>query len=82
MFLLNFDAVLGFILPHTFYIPTSPLIFHSALVWLTPKGDFATVDHGAHVAHAHKQEQQRNVLPHRDENRQSLAAFNFLDSRV
>lgn len=78
----NIMAVIRIVYPHTSYIPTSRLIFHSALVQLTPKGDFATVGHDAHAAHAHKQDQLSNELLHRDENQQSLAAFNFPDLRV
>jgi len=82
MFLLNFDTVLGFIFPHTSYIPASHLAFLYDLVRLILKGDFATVDHGVHAAHAHRQGLQPNELPHRDENPKWLAAFNFPDFRV
>ena len=60
---------------HTSYILTLHLIFHFALVRLTPKGDFATVDHGVHAEYAHKRDQQPNGFPHPDEIPQWLAAF-------
>lgn len=56
--------------PHTSYIPTSHLISHSALAQSKPKGDFATVDHGAHAAYDHKRDQQPNDFLHRYENQQ------------
>lgn len=68
--------------PHTSYIPTSHLIFHSALAQSTPKGDFATVGHGAHAAYDHRRDQQQNVLRHRDEIQQWLTAFIHPNFRV
>lgn len=62
-------------LPHTFYIPTSPLTFPYALAPSTPKDDFATVGHGVHADHDHRRGQQRNVLPHPDEIQQWPVAF-------
>ena len=59
----------------TSYIPTSSLTFPYALAQSKPKGDFATVDHGAHAACDHKRGQQRNVLPHPDEIQQWPVAF-------
>ena len=66
----------------TSYIPTSYLTFHYALAQSKPKGDFATVGHGAHAAYDHKRDQQQNVLRHRDEIQQWLAAFIHPNFRV
>ena len=62
-------------LPHTSYIPASPLTFPYALAPSTPKGDFATVDHGVHAEYAHKRDQQPYGFPHPDEIPQWLVAF-------
>ena len=69
-------------LPHTSYIPTSPLTFPYALAPSTPKGDFATVDHGAHADHDHKRDQQPNDSLHRDEIQQWPVAFIHSNFRV
>ena len=62
-------------LPHISYIPASPLTFPYALAPSTPKGDFATADHGAHAAHARRQALPPNDFLHPDEIPQWLAAF-------
>ena len=62
-------------LPHTSYIPASPLTFPYALVPSKPKGDFAKVGHDVHAEYAHKRDQQPNGFPHPDEIPQWLAAF-------
>lgn len=61
--------------PHTSYTPATLQFFLNALVRLKPKGDFATVDHGAHAACDHKRDQQPNDSNHRGEIQQWLAAF-------
>lgn len=62
-------------LPHTSYIPASPLTFPYALFRSKPKGDFATVGRAAHAAYAHRRARQPNGFPHRYEIPQWLAAF-------
>jgi len=68
--------------PHTSYTPTSHLAFPYALVQSKPKGDFATVDHGGHVAYDRKQDQQPSGFLHRGEIQQSLVAFIHSNFRV
>lgn len=62
-------------LPHISYIPASPLTFPYALAPSTPKGDFATVDHGAHAAHARRQALLPNDSLYPDEIQQWPVAF-------
>ena len=52
--LFNIKSLMRIPFHHTSYIPTSPLTFPYALAPSTPKGDFATVDHGAHAAYDHR----------------------------
>lgn len=68
--------------PHTSCIPTSPLTFPYALAQSTPKGDFATVGHGAHADHDHRRGQQPSGFPHPDEIQQWPVAFIHSNFRV
>lgn len=69
-------------LPHTSYIPTLPLIFHSAVAQSKLKDDFATVGHGAYAAYDHRRAPPPNDFPHPDENPQWLVAFIHSGFRV
>ena len=64
-------------LPHTSYIPASPLTFPYALVPSTPKGDFAKVGHDVHAEYAHKRDQPPNGFRHPDEIQQWPVAFTY-----
>ena len=78
----NIKTLIQIVYPHTSYIPTSPLTFPYALVQSTPKGDFATVGHGAHADHDHRRGQQPSGFLHRGEIQQWLAAFIHSSFRV
>ena len=64
-------------LPHTSYIPASPLTFPYALVPSKPKGDFAKVGHDVHAEYAHKRDQQPNDSLYPDEIQQWPVAFTY-----
>ena len=68
--------------PCIFYSLKERLFFLGVLAQFVPKGGFATVEYGGHVVYGHKQAQPPNDVLHRDENRQSLVALNYLACRV